>query len=112
MDIGGVGSMGSFGLDKIKNYSFVEESIAKKEKNVSTVGSFDSFLTAAMDTIDETSSLEQRAQQLQLDYITGKSDDMLSVLLAEQKAYTALNFSVQVTNKVIEAYKQIISLQI
>ena len=109
MEISGVGS---FGLDKIKGYSFVEESIAKKDKNVSTVGDFDSFLAAAMDTIDETSNLEQKAQQLQLDYITGKSDDMLSVLLAEQRAYTAVNFTVQVTNKVIEAYKQIISLQI
>jgi len=107
-----ISSVGSFGLDKIKNFSFVEEPIAKKDKNVSTVGDFDSFLSAAMDTIGETSNLEQKAQQLQMDYISGKTDDMLSVLLAEQRAYTAVNFTVQVTNKVIEAYKQIIALQI
>ncbi|MDL2248873.1 flagellar hook-basal body complex protein FliE [Tyzzerella sp. OttesenSCG-928-J15] len=47
-----------------------------------------------------------------MDYITGKTDDMLAVVTAEQRAYTALNFTVQVTNKVVEAYKQIISMQI
>jgi len=109
MSIEGIGKSG---LEKIKGYSFIEESIKKKSQDVSTDGDFGSILKSAIDTLNETSKLEQEAQKLQVDYITGKTDDMLAVVMAEQKAYTSLNFTVQVTNKVVEAYRQIISMQI
>ncbi|MDR2899633.1 MAG: flagellar hook-basal body complex protein FliE [Clostridiales bacterium] len=107
MNIDGLGN-----TERINGYSFVENSLKPKTQDVSTSGDFEMFFKAAMDALNETSKTEQEAQNLQLNYITGKSDDMLSVVMAEQRAYTALNFTVQVTNKIIESYRQIISMQL
>jgi flagellar hook-basal body complex protein FliE len=106
-------SIDGFGnTERINGYSFVENSLKPKTQEVSTSGDFEMFFKAAMDALDETSKSEQQAQKAQLDYITGKSDDMLSVVMAEQRAYTALNFTVQVTNKIVESYRQIVSMQL
>jgi flagellar hook-basal body complex protein FliE len=34
------------------------------------------------------------------------------VLMAQDRAYSSLNFTVQVTNKIIESYREIIRMQI
>ena len=103
--------LGQLGLGKVQGHSFIEDLKTKKQIETPPGGNFDGFLKAAIDTLNETSRLEQAAGAIQLDYITGKTDDMLAVVLAEQKAQVALNFTVQVTGKIIEAYKQIISMQ-
>jgi flagellar hook-basal body complex protein FliE len=72
---------------------------------------FDSFLNAAMDIINETNAFQIRAEQLQTDLATGKTDDILSVLLAQDRAFSSLNFTVQVTNKIIESYREIMRMQ-
>ena len=73
---------------------------------------FENFYDAAMKLYDDTNALQLSAEQAQIDYITGKSDNMLSVMMAQEKAYTSLTFTVQVTNKVIESYREIMRMQI
>jgi flagellar hook-basal body complex protein FliE len=68
---------------------------------------FGSFFNAYMDVLNETSRLETNALNWQQDYVTGRTDDMLAVMLAQEKAFVSLNFTVQITNKIIEAYREI-----
>ena len=73
---------------------------------------FDSFYDAAIKLYEDTNKLQLEEIQTQLDYITGKTDNMLSVVMAQEKAYSSLTFTTQVTNKVIEAYREIMRMQI
>lgn len=100
----------TFRLDAVNNYSATSNALTKTTTSVD--GTFDSFFNAAMDLITETNDYQLAADQAQTDFATGKSDDILSVLLAQEKAYTSLNFTVQVTNKIIESYREIMRMQI
>ena len=71
---------------------------------------FESFFDAAVRLLNETNELQIRDEQLQLDLAMGKTDDMLAVVLAQQKAFASLNFTVQVTNRLIEAYREIMRI--
>ena len=72
---------------------------------------FESFYTAAVDILNATNGFQLRAEQLQTDLATGKTDDILMVLLAQDRAHSSLNFTVQVTNKIIESYREIMRMQ-
>ncbi len=56
--------------------------------------------------------MQIEANQQQIDYLTGKTDNMLGVIMAQESALSSLNFTVQVTNKMVEVYKQIMQIQI
>jgi flagellar hook-basal body complex protein FliE len=95
----------------IKEFTFIPDGpLPAQTKDVNTT--FDDMFKAALDVINETNTLQVEAEQLQVDFATGRTDDVLSVLLAQDKAYSALNFTVQVTNKIIESYREIMRMQI
>lgn len=73
---------------------------------------FDSFLSAAMDVINETNVLQFQSDDAQMRFATGQSNDMLDVILTQQRATSALNFTVQITNRIIEAYREIMRMQV
>jgi flagellar hook-basal body complex protein FliE len=73
---------------------------------------FDEFFDAAVEMVAKTNEYQQKADRAQLDLASGKTDDMLAVLLAQEKAYSSLNFTVQVTSKAIESYREIMRMQI
>lgn len=79
-------------------------------KRTNTDNSFDSFYNAYLNIMNETNQYQIEAENLQVDYVTGKTDDMLAVVLAQEKAYASLNFTVQVTNKIIDAYREIMRI--
>ena len=80
--------------------------------DIDTKGVFDSVFNAALDIFNETNEFQQNADALQLDFAAGRTDNILSVLLAQEKAFSSLNFTVQVTNKIIESYREIMRMQL
>ncbi len=81
-------------------------------KKTSSGEGFTSFFDASVNMLNQTNNYQTEAKQLQLDFASGKTDDMLAVTLAQEKAMTALNFTVQVTNKFLDAYNEIMRLQL
>ena len=79
-------------------------------KTEETEGSFDAIFQSYLSMLSETSALQTAAEKAQLDFASGKTDDMLSVMLAQEKAYSTLNFTIQVTNKVVEMYREIMRM--
>lgn len=73
---------------------------------------FGMIFDATIKMFENASRTELEAEAQQLDYITGRSDDMLAVMLSEQRAQTAVTFTTQVTSKVMDAYRQIMNMQI
>ena len=83
-----------------------------KVDNAQKNSSFEDIYQAALSVLDETNKYQFEAEQAQLDLATGKTDNILTVLLAQEKAYSSLNFTVQVTNKIIESYREIMRMQV
>ncbi|MCL1936568.1 MAG: flagellar hook-basal body complex protein FliE [Defluviitaleaceae bacterium] len=79
---------------------------------VETNSSFSNILDSAIRMFDEASVLENEASNLQIDYATGRTDDLLAVMLAEQRAHTAVTFTTQLTSRILDAYRQIMNMQI
>ena len=65
-----------------------------------------------LDLFNETSQAENDLQALQLQFVTGQTDDMLSVMLAEQKVQTLVTFTSQVTSSIMDAYRSIINMPV
>lgn len=100
------------GISQIGSISFSPDPAIQTKTLTASKGSFDEFLQAATDMWNETNTYELAAQKAQLDYVAGKDDNVLGVLLAQERAYSSLNFTVQVTNKIVEAYREIMRMQI
>lgn len=71
-----------------------------------------SFKEAYFNAFKVTNDFQKESNQAQLDYATGKSDDILAVSMAQEKATTALTFTVQLTNRMLSSYKEIMSMQL
>ena len=90
----------------------VEEStpITRTDRVAAANEGFDNMLQSAMQTLEETNRLQFEADWWQLQFATGQTDDVLAVVLAQERAHSALNFTVQVTNTIIEAYREIMRM--
>ena len=73
---------------------------------------FTAFFNAALNMMNDTNRMQTDAYQAQLDFATGRLDDILAVQLAMDRASNALNFSTQVTNRIIESYREIMRMQL
>lgn len=71
-----------------------------------------SFGDVINDAINKVNDLQLDSSQKTEDFITGVSDDIHSVIIAGSKADLALQMTLQVRNKVMDAYKEIMNMQI
>jgi flagellar hook-basal body complex protein FliE len=73
---------------------------------------FSAFFGAAMDMMKASNEHQLTAERMQLDLAAGRIDEILAVQMAQDMASTSLNFTVQVTNRIIESYREIMRMQI
>ena len=71
-----------------------------------------SFGDVINDAIQKVNDLQVESSKKTEDFITGVSDDIHSVIIAGSKADLSLQMTLQVRNKVMEAYKEIMNMQI
>ncbi len=62
--------------------------------------------------LDETNNLLVSAQNLSDDFAAGRTDNIHQVFLAAEKADIALQFTMQIRNKIMDAYSEIMRMQI
>lgn len=92
-------NMGSF---------FNNTSLTKAEES----NSFSDVLSAAMGSVSETNSLQNAAEQAEVQFALGESDNTHDLLIAEAKASVALQYTVAVRDKIIDAYKELMQMSI
>jgi flagellar hook-basal body complex protein FliE len=102
--------MNSINFDALTSeISFLTQTGNTPVKN--STGVFDEILGAAVKMFDDTNTAQKSAEAAQLSFAAGDSDDILSVVMAEQKALSCLNVTVQLTNRAIEAYREVMRMQ-
>jgi flagellar hook-basal body complex protein FliE len=88
---------------------FSTQSAQTAEKNTGNGGSFGQYLSDALNQVN-TSILE--SQRLGEQLATGNVSDIHTVMIAAQKAALELQLAVQIRNKAVEAYQEIMRMQI
>lgn len=74
--------------------------------------SFDSILTKAMDNIGTTNSYLSDAENEEIRWALGETQNTHDLTVALNKAATALQYTVAVRDKMLEAYKELMQIQI
>jgi len=68
------------------------------------------FLDKFQTAIDEVDTLGKQSEKLTQDAVLGRVDNLHDVMIAAEKAKTAMNLTLEVRGKVLEAYKEIMRM--
>lgn len=77
-----------------------------------TSNMFDAILNSAIDNINSTNSLLSDAENAEISFAMGETENTHDLMIALQKASTALQYTVAIRDKFLEAYKEIMNMQI
>lgn len=85
------------------------QGILGSDKDNNDSVSFSDFLNGA---IQQVSDLQNQSDQLNEDFALGKTDNIHQVMIAAEKADMALQFTVQIRNKILDAYSEIMRMPV
>jgi flagellar hook-basal body complex protein FliE len=85
------------------------ESINPKKNAKESDASFSDIFGDVLDNVKTTEAQATAANEAML---TGEADDLHSAMIASQKAETAVSLAVQIRNKVISAYNEVMGMQV
>lgn len=74
--------------------------------------SFQSFFDAALNMVDDTNSLMNKADAEKMRFVLGEAENTHDLAIAQQKASIALQYTVAVRDRFIQAYQTIMQMQI
>lgn len=89
--------------------------LAKNASSVTTGGKsnmFEAMLNSAIDNINNTNTLLSNAENAEISFALGETESTHDLMIALQKASTALQYTIAVRDKFLEAYKEIMGMQI
>lgn len=97
------------GLSAIKPIQVGEKTNNSQGTPDSSGVSFGDFLQNA---ISEVNNLQKTSEAANIQLAAGENIDLHTVMIAGEKANLALQLTVQVRNKVIEAYQEVMRMQV
>ncbi|WP_232697029.1 flagellar hook-basal body complex protein FliE [Brevibacillus daliensis] len=71
--------------------------------------SFSEFMTNALEKVDQA---QVESSQLNQKYMAGEITDIHNVMISSQKAAVMLQMTMEVRNKAVEAYQEIMRMQV
>lgn len=107
-------SSGLNSIDDISNISTLTGSLTKVNTDKKSVDGtmFDSILNSAISNIKTTNSYLSDAENEEIKFALGETENTHDLTIALQKASTALQYTVAVRDKVLEAYRELMQMQI
>lgn len=97
------------GVSNVGAISKALNEIAAKRPEGSAESSFADTLS---DAIKNFKNSNKESDIASLDLLTGNTDELHSVMIASEKAEIALNLTVAIRNKAVDAYKEIMNMQV
>lgn len=95
------------GLAEFSKYAMNSVTSAEKNRNAT----FEDMFQAAVNLINETNNYTNAAEEAEMAYALGLTDNTHDLMIAQQKASLSLQYTVAIRNQVIDSYKEIMSLQ-
>lgn len=112
MDLAAITSLsGLSGTSGTNNVNTLTGSLGEKTKK--TDGTmFDAFLNTAIDNIKATNSYLSDMEDEKIKFALGETENTHDLTIAIEKASTALQYTVAIRDKLLEAYKELMQMQI
>lgn len=82
---------------------------SEDKKGIVDASAMGDFLT---DSIKTVSDAQFHADNMNRKLILGETDNLHEVMIANEKADLTLNFAIEVKNKIVDAYKEIMRIQV
>lgn len=106
-------------ISALMNYATGAVSPVTKTAGASSVANgvvdgnlFDSILNSAIDNLNKTNQYLSDAENEKIRFALGETENTHDLTIALQKASAALQYTVAVRDKFLEAYKEIMNMQI
>ncbi len=107
MDVSTISSFFNISSPEIENAA-LKSSTAK----FSDDKSFGTFLDSAVNQIQETNMYLHQEEEEEIKFALGLTENTHDLAIAQQKAETALTYTVTLRDKFLESYKEIMQMQI
>lgn len=91
---------------------YIKDALAKESDHQIKDNGFDFVLQSAINMLNETNYLQNKAEQAEIEFALGYSTNTHDLQVAQEKANIALQYTVTVRDKLLEAYNQIMNIQI
>lgn len=92
--------------------SYIKNAAIESQNLKTEDASFSSVLQSAKDMLNETSELQNAAEEAEMQFMLGYATNTHDLQAAQEKADIALNYTIAVRDKMLEAYKEIMNMQI
>ncbi len=99
------------GINGLSGSSLFTDSLTTKESRNNNA-TFEDLFQSALGLVKQTNDLTNAAEEAEINYALGYLENEHDLGVAQQKANLSLSYTVQVKNKILEAYKEIMNIQI
>lgn len=72
---------------------------------------FENVFQSALNMVNETNSLSNAAEEAEMSFSLGLTDNTHDLQVAQEKANLSLQYTIAVRNQVLDAYKEIMAIQ-
>ena len=96
-------------ISDINNLSKISSIPRINDTNKTTGTNFSDILGEALNKVND---LQIESQNVTDSFLSGETDNIHNVMIASSKANLALQMTIQVRNKVMDAYNEIMNMQI
>lgn len=90
---------------------YLKDTIQSSSAYQSEDAGFETVLQSAMTMLEETNTLQNYAEEAEIQFALGYSTNTHDLQIAQEKANIALQYTVAVRDKMLEAYKEIMNMQ-
>jgi flagellar hook-basal body complex protein FliE len=101
-------------LDKGQTLTEIRDAKTKGQVQAPSVGGTEtkSFADTLKEAVKSTNEMQKESDKAMQDLATGKNTNVADVMITAERADIALKLMVQVRNKIIEAYQDIMKMQV
>jgi len=103
--------MVSIGSTLISNLSGIDNTLVPKT-SLADAGGENDFKSVLAEALNRFSQIGDETARSALDLLTGNTDDPADIMITAQKSEMALNLTIAIRNKALEAYKEIMNMQV
>ena len=105
------GLSGTSGSNAVSNLSSLTGSLGEKTDKANG-NMFSAILGTAVDNIKATNSILSDAENEEIKFALGQTENTHDLTVALQKASTALQYTVAIRDRLMDAYKELMQIQI
>lgn len=100
------------GIKPVNGVSSITGVLTNKNEKEASGNVFQAFLDTAIENINTTNSYLSDAENEEIKFALGETENTHDLMISLQKASTALQYTVAVRDRLLDAYKEIMQIQI